>query len=410
MIAEIISVGTEILMGNIINTNAAFLSEECVSLGLACYNQQVVGDNAGRLKAAFELALSRSDVILVSGGLGPTEDDLTKETAAGLFGAELVEHAESRKVLESYFAARNLPMAESNYKQIMMPRDGIVLPNPNGTAPGVILSKDDKHIVLMPGPPTEMKPMFADHVKPFLAKLSGGTIYSVTIKEAGIGESAAEEMILDLIDAQTNPTIATYAKTGEVHFRVSAYGSDLKEAKKTAGPVAKEIVKRFKPYVFTTDENVTLEQAIVERLIKKKMTISCAESCTGGLLSGRLISVPGVSRVYKSGFITYANKAKRNILGVSKKTLKKYGAVSRECAFEMAYGAAKAAGSDVALAVTGIAGPDGGTEEKPVGTVFIGCVVKGAAVVKEYHFKGNRERIRESTVAAALRLLRECII
>ncbi len=393
MIAEIISVGAEILMGNVINTNAAFLSEECVSLGLSCYNQQVVGDNAARLRSAFELALSRADVVLVSGGLGPTEDDLTKETAAELFGVPLEEHTESKKILESYFKAKNLPMAQSNYKQIMMPRGAQVIPNPNGTAPGVILTRDDKHLILMPGPPGEMKPMFKDSVKPYLAGLSGGTIYSITVKETGIGESRAEEMILDLIDAQTNPTIATYAKTGEVHFRVSAYGSNAKEAKAIAKPVAKEIVRRFKPYVYATDEDVTLEQSIVIQLAKKKMTLTCAESCTGGLLSGRIISVPGVSEVYKSGFVTYANKAKRKLLGVRKKTLRQYGAVSRECAYEMAFGAARAAEADVALSVTGIAGPDGGTEEKPVGTVFIGCVVKGEAVVKEYHFTGNRERI-----------------
>jgi nicotinamide-nucleotide amidase len=409
MICEILSVGTEILMGNIINTNASFLAEECVKLGISCYNQQVVGDNADRLKAAFELALSRSDIVMVSGGLGPTEDDLTKETAADLFGLKLVEDEASKKVLEDFFARRNKVPTPNNYKQIMFPKESKILPNPNGTAPGVIMSKDGKHIILMPGPPVEMKPMFKDHVRPFLESLSDGVIYSVTIKETGIGESSAEELIADLIDTQTNPTIATYAKTGEVHIRISAFASDKKEARKLIEPVEKEIKKRFKPHVFTTDEEVSLEEAMVKKLLKKKLTITCAESCTGGLLSGRLISVPGISEIYKAGFITYSNESKHKLLGVKKKTLKKYGAVSRECAYEMAFGAAAAAESDVAISVTGIAGPGGGTEEKPVGLVYIGCVVKGEAVVKEYHFSGNREIVRTQTVTAALRLLMECL-
>lgn len=409
MVAEILSVGTEILMGEIINTNASFIAAECVKAGISCYNQQVVGDNAGRLKSAFELALSRSDIVIASGGLGPTEDDLTKETAAELFGYELVEHAPSKKALEEFFAKRNRPVSKNNYKQIMFPKESVVLPNPNGTAPGVIMSKDDKHIILMPGPPSEMKPMFLDHVKPFLEKLSDGVICSVTVKETGIGESAAEDLIADLIDSQTNPTIATYAKTGEVHIRISARAENKKEAKKLITPVKKEILKRFGDHVFTTDENVTLEEAIVKILKKKELSLTCAESCTGGLLSGRLISVPGISDIYKSGFITYSNKAKRDILGVKKKTLKEFGAVSRECAYEMVYGAAKAAGADVALSVTGIAGPGGGTEEKPVGLVYIGCLVDGEAVVKEYHFSGNRDIIRQNTVTAALRQLMESI-
>ncbi len=415
MIVEIISVGTEILMGNIVNTNAAFLSEECVTLGLSCYHQQVVGDNHDRLKEAFELALSRSDIVLVSGGLGPTEDDLTKETASEVANLELKMHEPSKEALESYFSKRGMKLTENNYKQAMIPEGAIVLDNPNGTAPGVIIPYKDKaagkkdvnekYMILMPGPPGEMKPMFKDSVCPFLRKLSPGTIFSVTVKETGVGESRAEEMIKDLIDTQTNPTIATYAKTGEVHMRVSAMAENKKEAKKLISPVVKELKKRFGKYIFTTDESVSMEDAVIKRLKKKEYTLTCAESCTGGMLSARLINVPGASDVYKSGFVTYANKAKHKFLGVNKKTLKKFGAVSEECAYEMAFGAAQAAGADVAVSITGIAGPDGGTEEKPVGTVYIGLYVRGEAIVKRYNFSGDRTKIRENTVAAALRML-----
>ena len=406
MTVEIISVGTEILMGNIVNTNAAFLSEQCVALGMSCFHQQVVGDNADRLAEAFRLALSRADIVLVSGGLGPTEDDLTKETAAQVCGRRLVEHAESMEALKAYFAKRNIPLTENNYKQAYMPEGSQVLPNPNGTAPGVIIpAEGDKYIILMPGPPGEMKPMFKASVAPFLKKRSPGTIYSVMVKETGIGESSAEELIKDLIDTQTNPTIATYAKVGEVHMRVSAMAQNKREARKLVSPMVKELKKRFGKHIYTTDEDVTLEMAIVELLKKKEYTITVAESCTGGLLSGRLVSVPGVSDVYKAGFVTYANKAKHKLLGVSKKTLRKYGAVSEECAYEMAFGAAEAAGADVALAITGIAGPDGGSEEKPVGTVYIACCVAGEASVHRYNFQGNREKIRQSAVSAALRLV-----
>lgn len=409
MITEILSVGTEILLGSIVNTNAAFLAEECAKLGLSCYYQQVVGDNEARLSDAIELALSRADILLISGGLGPTEDDLTKETVAKVCGLKLLEHAESKKQLEDFFAKRNKPITPNNYKQIMMPEGATVLPNPNGTAPGAIVEKEGRHIVIMPGPPMEMEAMFLKSVRPYLSELSEDKIYSVTIKETGIGESAAEDMILDLIDAQTNPTIATYAKGGEVHIRVSAKAGDLKTAKKLTAPVVKEIKKRLEPHVYTTKDDVSLEDAIIKLLIKNKMTITCAESCTGGLLSGRLISAPGASETYRYGFITYANKAKRKLIGVKKETLKKYGAVSRECAYEMAFGAADAAGADVALSVTGIAGPGGGTETKPVGLVYIGCCINGETVVNEYRFTGTRDMIRQYAVTSALRLLYESL-
>lgn len=397
-------------MGNIVNTNAAYLSEKCVGLGLSCYYQQVVGDNAGRLTDTIKLALSRSDIVILSGGLGPTEDDLTKEIASAVCGRKLFLHEPSKKAIEKYFCDRGINPTDNNWKQAYIPEGGIVLDNPNGTAPGVIIEEENCHVILLPGPPNELIPMFENKVAPYLEKLTDSTIFSATIKEAGIGESAAEELIGDLIDSQTNPTIATYAKTGEVHIRVSAKGSNKREAKKLTTPIVKEIKKRFGTNVYTIDENVTLEMAVINLLKEKGLTFTCAESCTGGLFSGRMVSAPGASDVYKMGFVTYANKAKRKLLGVSKSTLKNYGAVSLECALEMAAGAAQNAKADVAIAITGIAGPGGGTELKPVGLVYIACYCCGEIVANEYRFHGNRQKIRESAVSYAISLMRNCIL
>ena len=292
----------------------------------------------------------------------------------------------------------------------MLPENGIVLENKNGTAPGVVIETESTRLILLPGPPGELKPMFEESVVPYLAGLNAKVICSRTVKICGVGESKAETMVKDLIDRQTNPTIATYAKTGEVHIRVTAQAEDKKAATKLLKPYVKELKNRFGNCVYTTEEDMTLEKAVVDLLQANELTLTCAESCTGGLLSGRIINVPGVSETYKSGYITYSNKAKRRLLGVKKPTLQKYGAVSENVAEEMVRGAASAAKADVAVAVTGIAGPDGGTEEKPVGLVYIACGVKGKVTVKKYQFSGNRAKVRESAVSAALTLLRECVL
>lgn len=410
MTVELICVGTEILLGNIVNTNAAYLSEKCAGLGLSCYFQTVVGDNEERLTLALKTAMDRSDIVILSGGLGPTEDDLTKEVASKVCGRELVMHEPSKKLIADFFEKRGTTPTENNWKQAMMPVDGIILENHNGTAPGVIIETENTRVILLPGPPGELYPMFQESVEPYLRKLTPQVICSQTVKICGVGESKAETMVKDLIDTQTNPTIATYAKTGEVHIRVTAAAEDKKAADKLIKPMVKELKARFGYDIYTTDEETTLEKAVVELLLANKLTMTCAESCTGGLLSGRLINVPGASEVYKSGMITYSNKAKRRFLGVKKSTLQKYGAVSSQVAEEMAKGAALIAKADVAVAVTGIAGPDGGTEEKPVGLVYIACSVKGKTVVKRCQFSGNRSKVRESAVSAALVLMRSCIL
>ncbi len=410
MTVEIIAVGTEILLGNIVNTNAAYLAEKCAGLGLSCYHQDVVGDNEERLSETIRLALTRADIILLSGGLGPTQDDLTKEAAAKVMGKELYLHEPSKEAIRQFFAERNMEITENNWKQAMVPEGCIVVENPGGTAPGIIIAENGKHVVLMPGPPGELIPMFERSIMPYLAGLTTGVIYSQTVKICGVGESKAESMVEDLVNAQDNPTIATYAKTGEVHLRVTATAPDEKEAKKLVKPMVKELKGRFGNHVYTTDSEVTLEKAVVDLLMANKLTACTVESCTGGMLSARLINVPGVSEVFKSGYVTYSNKSKRKLLGIKKNSLMKHGAVSEQIAKEMAKTAATLARTDVSVSTTGIAGPDGGTPDKPVGLVYIGCNVCGRVTVKECHFHGTREKIRESTVSAALSLMRECIL
>lgn len=410
MVVELIAVGTEILLGNIVNTNAAYLSEKCAGLGLSCYYQSVVGDNAGRLFDTIKTATERSDIVILSGGLGPTEDDLTKETAAKVFGKELFMDEESKTQIQEYFAKRGITPTDNNWKQAMIPEGAVAVENDNGTAPGIIMEQDGKRMILLPGHPNELIPMFEKSIVPYLKALQPGVIYSKTVKVCGIGESKAETMVSDLIDTQTNPTIATYAKTGEVHLRVTAAADTEKEAKQLIKPMVKELKYRFGDAVYTTKEEVTLEQAVVEMLKENHLTVTTAESCTGGMVAARLVNVPGVSECLKAGYITYADKAKHKLLGVRKGLLKKKGAVSAEVAEEMARGAAVFSKADVAIATTGIAGPDGGTEKKPVGLVYIACNVRGKVKVKECHFSGNRMKIRESTVANALILLRECIL
>ena len=415
MIAEIVTVGTEILLGNIVNTNSAYLAVECANLGLTVYYQSVVGDNEERMKAVIRTALDRSDVVILTGGLGPTEDDLTKEVTAEVMGMPLVEDAHSRERIERYmkeYKKNNSQrrITSNNYKQALIPEGALVLDNHNGTAPGLILEKDGKIAILLPGPPVELKPMFTEEVYPYLRKKQPEIIYSQVVKICGIGESQVAEDIQDMIQAQTNPTIAPYAKTGEVHLRVTASAENEKACRKLIKPVVKELKKRFGENVFATDESKTLEEAVIDLLKEKDLKLSLAESLTGGMIAQRIVNVSGASEVFGYGFVTYSNKAKHKCLGVKKRTLKEQGAVSAKCAREMAKGACKASGADISISVTGLAGPGGGTKETPVGTVFMGCCYKGKAIAKEFHFTGNRMRIREQTTAHALAMLRDCII
>lgn len=408
MIIEFISVGTEILLGSITNTNVRYLAEECAVLGLTNYYQVTVGDNEGRLSDAVRTALDRSDIVLLSGGLGPTEDDITRETVAKVLGREMKEVPEIHEQIQTYFERMGAKRpSNNNWRQAMIIEGAEIVENHNGTAPGMIIPVEgNKHIILMPGPPEELKMMFEESIAPYLAGLNHQVICSKTVKICGMGESRVADAVSDLIDAQTNPTIATYAKGGEVHLRITASGSDSKAARKSIKPIVKELKSRFGEKVYTTRESETLEQHVVGLLKRKKMTVATAESCTGGMVASTLVNVPGASEVFNEGYITYSNEAKQKILGVKKKTLKKDGAVSENCAAEMAKGAAKAAGARAAISVTGIAGPDGGTEEKPVGLVYFGCCIDGKVWVESYHMNGDRQKVREISVKKALDMLR----
>lgn len=413
MVVELISVGTEILLGNIVNTNAAYLAEKCALLGCSLYHQTVVGDNEERMEEAIRQALSRSDIVILTGGLGPTKDDLTKEVTAKVFGRNLYLDEHSKARIQEYFQKiGSKQITENNWKQAMAPEGAIVVDNDNGTAPGLIIEDGERNktAILMPGPPNELKPMFEKDIAPYLNKKQPEGIYSKMIKICGIGESRAETMVADLMEAQTNPTLAPYAKTGEVHFRITAKARTEEEAEILMKPLVEEMDRRFEDAIYTTREEETLEEVIVAMLKERQMTLTTAESCTGGKLAGRIINVSGVSEIFKEGYVTYANESKEKLLGVKHETLVKYGAVSKETAGEMAAGARNNANADVALSVTGIAGPDGGTVEKPVGLVYIGCAVGENVTVQRFQFTGNREKNRDYAVVRALTMLRTALL
>ena len=375
MKAELISVGTEILLGDIVNTNAQFLARELASIGIDVYRQEVIGDNEDRLLKTIDEALKRSDMVITTGGLGPTGDDLTKETACKYFSMKMELHEESLKALKIYFKRLNRQITENNMKQVYFPKEAKVLPNPNGTAPGAILEKDNKIIVILPGPPREMKPMFINHVKNYLAPKGKGMITSKVLRILGIGESYAAEKLKDIIDGTENPTVAPYAKEEDILFRITAKANSKEEGLKLIEPVKKQIIDRLGIDVYGEDDE-KIEEVVSKLLIDRNIKISTAESCTGGMIASRLIGVPGVSEVFLEGAVTYSNEAKMRTLNVKEETLKKFGAVSAETAMEMAEGIAKRTGSDISVVTTGIAGPGGGTEDKPVGLVYFGLYYK----------------------------------
>jgi len=409
MNAEILAVGTELLMGQIANTNAQYISKRLPDVGVNVYFHSVVGDNPSRLKECLELALKRSDVVILTGGLGPTQDDLTKETVSELMNKKLVLHQESLDKIEGFFRGLSRQMTQNNVKQAYLPEGCIILKNNNGTAPGCIIESNSKSIIMLPGPPSEMKLMFEEYVIPYFLEKSPYKIVSKYLRIFGIGESAMEDKLLDMIESQTNPTIAPYAKEGEVQLRISAKCDKNEDADLLIRPVITEIYKRLGNSVYT-EEDKLMEEVVAEMLIKQNITIAIAESCTGGLISSRLTEIPGVSKVFNRGIISYSNESKVENLSVSTETLNKYGAVSKQSAEEMAIGVRKLSGTDIGLSITGIAGPDGGSDEKPVGLVYIGLADKDGANVKELRLWGRRERIRHVAALNAFDMIRQYII
>ena len=367
--AEILCVGTELLLGDIVNTNAAYISRELAICGIACYYQSVVGDNPGRLAESLRLALSRADIVVMTGGLGPTYDDLTKETVASSFGLEMELHQPSLDRMKAFFSRINRTFTSNNEKQAYMPIGATVFDNDRGTAPGLAVEKDGKTVIMLPGPPGEMIYMFENKVKPFLLSRSSLVLVSHSIYIFGLGESAIESVLHDYMLEHENPTIATYAKTGEVQLRVTARASDIETANELIKPMIDEVSAMFSENVYGVDVD-DMQTALVRALSEAGLTVAVAESCTGGLISARITDVPGSSAALLCGICSYSNQSKIDLLGVNPATLEAYGAVSEETALEMARGVRLRSGADIGISTTGIAGPSGGTEEKPVGLVY----------------------------------------
>ena len=409
MEAEIIAVGTEILLGNIVNTDAQVISQGLSQLGITVHYQTVVGDNPARLQSALEIAKGRADIIITTGGLGPTLDDLTKETLAKVFHKELELHQPSLDRVTGFFRRAGRPMTKNNEKQAWMPKGCIVLENDWGTAPGCAFEADGTHVIMLPGPPRECTPMFRQKAMPYLYRLAGGCIVSSNIRILGLGESAMEEKLHDMMERMTNPTIAPYAKTGECFARVTAMADTEEEAAAMVRPVVAEICAIIGDDVYGVDVD-SIEQVVINGLTARGLTLSVAESCTGGLISKRLTDISGASACYKGGVCSYANETKEALLAVRHSTLERCGAVSEETAKEMAEGAAKALGTDVAVSVTGIAGPDGGTAEKPVGLVYIGLYYQGKTTVKKIISGNGRDNIRGHAASTALDMIRRIVL
>lgn len=405
MKAEIIAVGTELLLGDILNTNAQFLSQELAAMGFDVYYQSVVGDNERRLAAAIGQAKGRSELVVLCGGLGPTKDDLTRETAAAVYGIALVHDDRAQENINEYFMARHMRMAESNNRQAMVFDGGTVLYNDNGTAPGLFYSAGGSALLVLPGPPRELQPMFTEKAAPVLAALAGGTIRSRTLRVFGICESELEQRLSTLID-NPNPTVALYAKTGEVHIRVTAKADCAEKADAEVEKMIKAVAPSVGDCVYS-DSGRSLAETVVELLKNQGKRISSAESMTGGMLAAALTDVPGASSVFEYGFVTYSEGAKSALVGVKPETLERFTAVSADTAAEMAQGARRASCADIGVSVTGYAGPTG-----DVGRAFIAADCAGRTAVKELSLgdRRTREYVREVAVKNALDLVRRILL
>jgi nicotinamide-nucleotide amidase len=405
--AEIISVGTELLLGQIVDTNAPYLGRALSALGIDVFYRVTVGDNVARLADALRTALSRADLVITIGGLGPTQDDLTKETIAEVIGDRMVPDLEAEKAIRSFFEQRGIPIAESNLKQALRLESGIAVPNSMGTAPGSIVEKDGRIIIALPGPPTEFIPMVERSVVPYLSLKTAGTpstIVSRTLRVCGIGESLAEDKIKDLIGSR-NPTIAPYAKSGEVHLRITAKAADQDTALRMIAELEGKTRERLCDCIYGADEE-TLESVVVHMLVERQLKLALAESCTGGLIAHRITDVPGSSETFQACVVSYSNRSKTELLGVPPELIARHGAVSPEVAEAMAEGAAARMHADVALGVTGIAGPGGGTPEKPVGLVYIGLKTPEGTSSTKNLFGWSRADVKLRASQTALDMLR----
>lgn len=409
MNAELIAVGTEILLGDIVNTDAQLISQGLSELGINVFYQTVVGDNPARLRHVVETARDRADIIITTGGLGPTLDDLTKETLASVFGKKMALHQPSLDRIRDFFQTIGKPMTPNNEKQAWLPEGCTVFVNEWGTAPGCAFEAYGKHVLMLPGPPRECNPMWKECAMSYLYKLAGGCIVSHNIRVFGLGESNMETILHDMMARSTNPTIAPYAKTSECFARVTAKADTPEQCEAMLAPVVDEIVSLLGEDVYGVDVD-SLEQVVGDGLRQRGLTLAVAESCTGGLLSKRITDVPGCSDYYLGGVCSYANEVKMGVLGVQKETLDTAGAVSPEVAGQMAVGVAKALGADVGVGITGVAGPGGGTEEKPVGLVYISVWHAGRHVTRRMQSMNGRDRVRMQAASTALDMIRRHIL
>lgn len=406
MKAEIIAIGTELLLGQIVNTNAQYLSQECAALGIDVYYQTVVGDNEQRLKQALSIAGDRADLIICTGGLGPTQDDITKDVLSVFLGYPLEMHVPSMEKITDLFKSRGLLMVESNARQALILSGCDPLFNDTGLAVGVGLTHAGVHYILLPGPPKEMKPMFDHHAKPWLLSLlkDAQPIFSIMIKFAGIGESSLEHTLIDLIKSQEDPTIAPYAKDGEVSIRLSTKANTYEAAMSKMEATRLEIHNRLGSFIYA-EEDLSLESVVVRMMNERKLTLSVAESCTGGHFGDLITSIPGSSGMFMGGYICYSNELKHKLLDIPMHVLEgdgAPGAVSPETAELMAASVLQQTGSDLAISITGVAGPSA-SERKPIGLVYIAIAQKGHSVVVEQHqISGNREMIKHKATKSAL--------
>ena len=405
MKTAILSVGTEILFGQIVNTNTVYLSQQMNMLGFDVMYHYTVGDNPKRVEEMIDLAFQDCDLILTTGGLGPTQDDLTKEVACKALDDTLVMMDDVLEEITKYFKTLGREMTENNKKQAIMPSRATVFHHDAGTAPGFALEKDGKYIICMPGPPREMKRMFQKSVVPFLQSMIDGALYYRQIRFFGIGESMLETQLLDLIDNQTDPTLATYAKEGECSLRIASKRATEEEAEHAVDEMLEMVKERVGHYIYSCDDE-ELAQVVADRLMEQGLTLSSAESCTGGMFASTMTDIPGISQCFDRGLVTYSNQAKMEELGVSAGTLEKFGAVSEETALEMVEGLKRVSGSDVCISVTGIAGPGGGSEEKPVGLVYIGFSYGDKKICKKIQMRNvNRSWNRHYTLLCMLNVI-----
>lgn len=404
--AELIAVGTELLLGNIANTDAQMISQGLSQLGINVYYHTVVGDNPQRVRQAVDIARGRADILITTGGLGPTCDDLTKVAVAQAFGKELVYHEPSAQRIRERFAQRGTPVTENNFQQAMVPEGCTVLDNDWGTAPGVAFQADGTHVLMLPGPPRECAMMFRHRALPYLQKLSDGVIASRTVKTFGIGESAAEALLRDLMNALHNPTLAPYAKPTGTELRITAHAPTREEALRLIAPVEEQVKAILKDKVIGVDVD-SLEEVCFALLKDRGLTVGTAESCTGGLLAKLLTDLPGSSAVFRGGVVSYTNGVKAGLLGVPQDLLDRYGAVSPQVAEAMARGAKAALGCDIALSTTGVAGPDADDRGNPIGLVYLGLARGDQCRVTEFRAGPvERERVRRQAAQTALDLLR----